>query len=207
MNVATASRYGFETGIYRPPSEGGSYSLLIRVTRNCPWNRCEFCSMYKGEKFELRTPEAVKADIDAMAAICDGLTSISRKLGYHGEMNRTVAVTLLEREPELNASHGFVMVYDWLSSGGKTAFLQDANSLILPTPKLVDILAYLRKTFPSLNRVTSYARSRTLAQKKLENLTEIRRAGLDRVHVGLETGDDVLLKRIKKGVTSEGHII
>jgi len=208
MNVATAPalKYSFETGIYRPPSEGGSYSLLIRVSRNCPWNRCEFCMMYKGEKFELRTPEEVKADIDSIAGICNELKSISRKLGYSGEMNRNVAIALLEKEPSFNTSHGFVMVYDWLSAGGKTAFLQDANSLILPTEKLVDILKHLRKTFPSLNRVTSYARSRTLAQRKPEELTAIREAGLDRLHVGLETGDDVLLKKIKKGVTSEGHI-
>ena len=206
MSVATALKHNFEIGVYRPPSEGGSYSLLIRVTRNCPWNRCEFCSMYKGEKFELRSPEEVKADIDSIAAICNNLSSISWKLGYGGEINQNVAVAMLDREPELNTSHGFVMIYNWLISGGKTAFLQDANSLILPTQKLVDILKHLRKTFPSLNRVTSYARSKTLSQRKLEELVEMRKAGLDRLHVGLETGDDVLLKRMRKGVTSEGHI-
>jgi len=206
MNVATAPRYHFETGVYRPPSEGGSYSLLIRVTRNCPWNRCEFCSMYKGQKFELRTPEEVKADIDSMAEICSSLKSLSMKLGYGGELSRNVILALLENEPELNTSQGFVMVYNWLASGGKTAFLQDANSLILPAEKLADILRHLRKTFPSLIRVTSYARSRTLEQRKLDELVEIRKAGLDRLHVGLETGDDDLLKRIKKGVTSAGHI-
>jgi len=206
MSVATALKYKFETGVYRPPSEGGSYSLLIRVTRNCPWNRCEFCSMYKGEKFELRSPEEVKTDIDSIVAICNSLKSISLKLGSGGEINQNVAIALLEREPELNTSHGFVMIYNWLISGGKTAFLQDANSLILPTVKLVDILKHLRKSFPSLNRVTSYARSKTLSQRKLEELVEIRKTGLDRLHVGLETGDDILLKRIRKGVTSEGHI-
>jgi len=206
MSVATALKHNFEIGVYRPPSEGGSYSLLIRVTRNCPWNKCEFCSMYKGEKFELRSPEEVKADIDSIAAICNNLSSISWKLGYGGEINQNVAVAMLDREPELNTSHGFVMIYNWLISGGKTAFLQDANSLILPTQKLVDILKHLRKTFPSLNRVTSYARSKTLSQRKLEELVEMRKAGLDRLHVGLETGDDVLLKRMRKGVTSEGHI-
>ena len=205
MSVATALKNDFEVGVYRPPSEGGSYSLLIRVTRNCPWNRCEFCSMYKGQKFELRKPEEVKSDIDTIAAICDSLKSISWKLGYGGEINRNVAIAMLEKSPEFN-SDKFVMIYNWLISGGKTAFLQDANSLILPTKKLVDILKHLRKTFPSLNRVTSYARSRTLSQRKVDELMEIRQAGLDRLHVGLETGDDVLLKRIKKGVTSEGHI-
>ena len=60
--------YAFETGIYRPPSEGGSRSLLVRLTRNCPWNRCTFCSMYKSEKFALRTTDEIRRDIDAMAA-------------------------------------------------------------------------------------------------------------------------------------------
>ena len=206
MSVATALKHNFEIGVYRPPSEGGSYSLLIRVTRNCPWNRCEFCSMYKGGKFELRSPEEVKADIDSIAAICNNLKSISWKLGYGGEINRNVAIAMLEREPELNTSQGFVMIYNWLISGGKTAFLQDANSLILPPEKLVDILKHLRKTFPSLKRITSYARSKTLSQRKLEELVEIRKAGLDRLHVGLETGDDVLLKRMRKGVRSQEHI-
>jgi radical SAM superfamily enzyme YgiQ (UPF0313 family) len=64
----------------------------------------------------------------------------------------------------------------------------------------------LRETFPSLERVTSYARSKTLARKDLEELRAIRRAGLDRLHVGLETGDDVLLERVKKGVTSTEQI-
>ena len=54
---------GFEQGPIRPPSE--AYSLLIRVTRNCPWNRCAFCPVYKGANFSLRPVEHVIADIDA----------------------------------------------------------------------------------------------------------------------------------------------
>jgi len=206
MTTEIRTKYGFETGIYRPPSEGGSASLLVRVTRNCPWNHCTFCSMYKGKKFELRSPEEVKGDIDAIAAICSHLKSISHDLGYNGEINRNVAYALLEREPELNKTYGFPMVYEWLLSGGKTAFIQDANSLIVPVKKLVDILRHLRKTFPFLNRVTTYARSKTLVQRKPGELLEIRKAGLDRLHVGLETGDDTLLEKINKGVTGEGHI-
>jgi radical SAM superfamily enzyme YgiQ (UPF0313 family) len=76
----------------------------------------------------------------------------------------------------------------------------------MKSDQLVDILQHLRKTFPTLNRVTSYARSKSIAQKKLEELVAIREAGLDRVHIGLETGDDELLKKIKKGVTADGHI-
>ena len=206
MSAQPALKYDFEVGVYRPPSEGGSASLLLRITRNCPWNRCEFCAMYKTEKFELRSPAEVKGDIDQIADIGNNLRDISWKLGYGGDITREAAIELLNSAPELNYHQGFVMVYNWLQSGAKTAFLQDANSLIMKTDQLVDILQHLRKTFPTLNRVTSYARSKTIAQKKLNELTAIREAGLDRVHIGLETGDDELLKEIKKGVNGEGHI-
>jgi len=112
-------------------------------------------------------------------------------------------VALIRRYPELNVHQGFAMVYHWLLSGAKTAFVQDANSLIMPTDRLVEVLRYLRTTFPSIVRVTSYARSKTLAQKKPDELLAIRQAGLDRLHVGLETGDDELLQKVKKGVTAE----
>ncbi len=206
MSAQPAQKYDFEVGVYRPPSEGGSASLLVRVTRNCPWNRCEFCSMYKSEKFELRSTAEVKGDIDQIADICNKLKDISWKLGYGGNITREAAIELLNSAPELNYHGGFVMIFNWLQSGAKTAFLQDANSLIMKTDQLVDILQHLRKTFPTLNRVTSYARSKTVAQKSLDELKAIRTAGLDRVHIGLETGDDELLKKIKKGVDSQGHI-
>jgi hypothetical protein len=162
--------------------------------------------MYKQEKFSLRSPEEVKGDIDTMAAICDGLKDFSWKMGYGGEITRDVAIAMINNDPVLNTSPGFVMIYNWLLSGGNTAFLQDANSLIMKTEQLVDILKPLGKTFPSLNRVTSYARPRTVAQKSAQELKDICTAGLDRLHIGLETGDDALLKKVKKGVTAEGHI-
>lgn len=199
MSSQTVEKYTFETGVYRPPSEGGSSSLLVRFTRNCPWNHCGFCSMYKTEKFELRSVDEIKQDIDAMAALC-------RDLSPGGIVNREGIMALIGRHPELNYHPGLAMVYEWLLSGAKTAFVQDANSVIMPTDQLVEVLRYLRTTFPSIVRVTSYARSRTLAQKKPEELTAIRQAGLDRLHVGLETGDDDLLQKIKKGVTAADHI-
>jgi 2-iminoacetate synthase ThiH len=74
------------------------------------------------------------------------------------------------------------------------------------TDNLVEVLQYLRDTFPSIERVTTYARSKTLFRKTQEALNRIRQAGLDRLHVGLESGDDEVVKRIRKGVTPEEHI-
>ncbi|MCP4757143.1 MAG: radical SAM protein [Proteobacteria bacterium] len=200
------NNYSFETGIYRPPSEGGSQSLLLRITRNCPWNRCTFCSMYKEEKFALRSVEEIKRDIDAVAGIRDGLDSASRRLGHDGEINQQVLYEMLNNEAAVGSMEGIVMVANWLVSGAETAFLQDANSLNWKSEKLVEVLKHLRKTFPSLKRVTTYARAKTIAKKTADELKEICEAGLDRLHVGLETGDDELLEKVKKGVTSQEQI-
>jgi len=67
----------FELGPIRPPSE--AYSLLIRVTRNCPWNRCKFCRTYKGEKFQLRPVEEIKQDIKTARAIQDKIKEAESK--------------------------------------------------------------------------------------------------------------------------------
>ncbi len=202
MTQAQTIPCDFETGVYRPPSEGGSNSLLVRFTRNCPWNRCGFCGMYKTEKFEIRPKDEIKRDIDNMAAIAGALSE--GRSG--GTFTRNAVLAVLEKNPHLGDHPGFGMLVQWLFSGGRTAFLQDANSLIMKTGDLVDVLRHLRSTFPGLERVTSYARSRTLVQKPDDELRAIREAGLDRIHVGLETGDDPLLKKINKGVTSEGHV-
>jgi len=204
--LADPEKYAFETGVYRPPSEGGSHSLLVRLTRNCPWNRCTFCGMYKTERFEVRSVAEIKGDIDAMAALGDDLAALSRGSGPDGGITHQAAMGLMQKNPALCDHPGFAMLYDWLLSGGKTVFLQDANSLIMKTDQLVEVLEHLRRTFPTITRVTSYARSKTLGQKSLDELTAIRRAGLDRLHVGLESGDDAVLEKTCKGATAEAHI-
>ena len=206
MTPSNTQKYAFETGIYRPPSEGGSNSLLVRLTRNCPWNRCTFCAMYKTEKFQVRPVPEIKRDIDAMAALRDDLEACSATGTSGGGISHQGAMALIGKYPALNYHQGFAMLYHWVLSGGKTVFLQDANSLIMKTDQLVDVLVYLRKKFPSIGRITSYARSKTLAQKPLTELTAIREAGLDRLHVGLESGDDTVLERVRKGATADIHI-
>ncbi len=206
-HVENIKRLSFDIGVYRPPSEGGSLSLLIRFTRNCPWNKCTFCGMYKDQPFVYRSVEEIKKDIDSIKAIISEIAAVSWKIGNEDcRLNREVGMAILRSDASLYNNHCFLSVFEWLASGGKTAFIQDANSLIMRPPELVEVLKYLRKSLPSLKRVTTYARSKTLSQRKPEELKAICEAGLDRLHVGLETGDDELLKMVKKGVTSEEQI-
>ena len=198
----------FEIGPIRPPSEGGSNSLLLRFSRNCSWNRCTFCYglHYGREKLQLRSVEEIKQDIDRAKAIADIIREESEKLGFNGEINQEVSDALFNSYPSARYSHSFMTVLNWLYVGGHTVFLQDADTLIMRTPDLVEAIKYLKKTFPAINRITSYARSKTALKKSSEELTSLKKAGLSRLHIGLETGDDELLKKINKGVTAEQHI-
>lgn len=150
----------YEQGVIRPPSE--AQSLLIRATRNCPWNQCIFCPAYKGVKFSRRTVEEVKKDIDNM------------EKEYAGYKNMI-----------------------------RSAFLQDADSLVLKTSEVLDIINYTREKFPNLERITTYARATTLKRKTVDELTELCKAGLTRIHVGMESGSEKVLKMIRKGITPQ----
>ena len=161
----TIGRFGLRKRAYdfppfRPPSE--AESLLLRVTRGCPWNRCTFCSMYKHSKFEIRELKEVLGDIE-----------LAKEL--YGERVQTV-------------------------------FIGDSNSLVVKTDTLLEILKALYEAFPHIERVTSYARAKTLAKKPLSELEQLRKGGLTRLHVGLETGDRELLQEIQKGATPEEMI-
>ena len=155
--------------------------------------------MYKGHRFVYRPVEEIKADIDRVAAIRDEITAVSWKLGMGGKITRDAGAALLAEGRDLIENAGFITVFNWLSSGGRTAFLQDADSMIMRSPEFVAALKHLRETLSSLTRVTTYARSKTLAQRRPEELRMIREAGLDRLHIGLETGDDELLTLVRKG--------
>jgi radical SAM superfamily enzyme len=153
----------YEQGVIRPPSE--AQSLLVRVTRNCPWNQCLFCPAYKGTKFSRRTVEEVKTDIDNMAREYAGQTTMI-----------------------------------------KSAFLQDADSLVLKTTEILEILNYLKAKFPAIERITTYARSTTLKRKTVDEFKQLKEAGLARIHAGMESGSEKVLKMIKKGITPEDII-
>jgi len=198
----------FELGAIRPPSEGGSHSLLLRFTRNCSWNSCTFCYglHYNRKKLQLRPVSEIREDIDKAKKISDIIRETSVKFGLPGQVNQEVADDLFRSYPEARVSASFATVFNWLYLGGKTAFLQDGDTLIMRTPELVESINYLKETFPSLERITSYARSKTAFNKSSDEFNLLGNAGLSRLHIGLETGDDELLKKVKKGVTGEQHV-
>jgi hypothetical protein len=189
----------FEQGPIRPPSE--AYSLLIRATRNCPWNRCRFCNTYKGNKFELRPVEEIKQDILKVKQIQDEIKTSALRLGYGINVRPTVLAVL--RNPPSQAHYNVAL---WMQAGSQNVFLQDANSIIMRTPDLLTVLKFLKETLPSVTRITSYGRSHTAARKPLDDLKAIHEAGLSRLHIGLESGSDAVLKVMNKGVTAEEHI-
>lgn len=150
----------YEQGPIRPPSEASS--LLVRVTRNCPWNRCLICPAYKGTTFSKRKVDEIKKDIDGMAE-------------DHGRY--------LERFT--------------------TAFLQDADTLIIPTTELLEIIEYLKIKFPNITRITTYARAKSMKKKSVDSYKALKQAGLTRIHTGMESGSARVLKMIQKGSTPE----
>lgn len=172
---------GFEQGPIRPPSESGS--LLIRVTRNCPWNRCTFCSLYKDTKFSLRPVSHVLKDIDLIRRYVEMIKN--------GETTYS--------QSSLGDDMAFYSALTWVRNGMKSVFLQDSNSLIIKPDDLVTILQYLTDIFPEIERTTSYARSHTIARISDQDLGLMAAAGLNRIHVGMESASDKVLSLVKKG--------
>ncbi|MFI3252940.1 MAG: radical SAM protein [Eubacteriales bacterium] len=82
-------------------------------------------------------------------------------------------------------------------------FLCDGDAIILKTDHLIKILEKLYKTFPSLEKVTTYAGPRSTLTKSVEELTALRKAGLGRAYLGVESGSDLVLKEVNKGVNRE----
>ena len=191
---------GFEQGPIRPPSE--AHSLLIRITRNCSWNRCTFCPVYKGATFSLRPVYHVIQDIDDISRHINALRQMGNQGGHISREDLNNFNTKLDAS-DRPAFHAAV---NWFACGMQSIFLQDANSLIVKPKDLIEILRHLLKCFPWVDRITSYARSHTIARISDEDLKAFAQAGLNRIHIGLESGADEVLKFVKKGVDKKNHI-
>jgi len=201
MNPVNNDTYhGFEQGPIRPPSE--ARSLLVRVTRNCHWNRCAFCPVYKGARFSIRPVEHVLADLDTIAAHLEKLSMISAGPGLLMEEDARELFRSLPRAESLS----FHAALSWFLAGQESIFLQDADCLVVRPPRLLRILNYLKGLFPSVQRITAYSRSDTIDRIAAEDLNSLKEAGLNRIHIGMESGSDRVLELVRKGVTKEIHI-
>jgi len=163
--------------IIRPPSEWRSY--FLPVTSGCSNNTCAFC-MYYGSKLEMRDVEDVKKEIDALALFT------RKRIRLSGISN---------------------VVYD-IAQGwdGKMVFLQDADALVYPFPKLREVLQYLNEKLPAIERIGIYATPQDILRRSSDELNELKRLKLGIIYTGLETGDDELLQKIGKWVSSDDMI-
>jgi radical SAM superfamily enzyme YgiQ (UPF0313 family) len=206
--------YTFEIGPMGPIGEGEA--LLLRINRNCPWNQCLFCPVYKGKRFTIREVDEVKRDIDAVRRVCDLLgTEVNLTEG----MGKEAIETLIKSHPEIygeypvnvTEKHWLALqslghIVRWMAYGAGRVFLQDANALFMKPTDLTEVLRHLKLSFPTIHTITCYARSKTCDQRSEEELKELKDAGLSWCFVGIESGDDQVLEFMKKGAKKKEHI-
>jgi coproporphyrinogen III oxidase-like Fe-S oxidoreductase len=146
-----------------------------------------FCPVYKEAEFSVRKVEHIKHDIDLIREYIDFL------------QNPTDDIVI--DEP---------LAYDsairWNVHNMKSVFLQDADALVIGAESLTHILNHLIDRFPRIERVTSYSRSSTINKMTVADLVALREAGLSRIHVGLESGSDKVLRSVRKGASKTIHV-
>ena len=142
--------------VIRPPSE--AYSIIIQATRGCSHNRCSFCGVYKGVRFELHDDHEIDRQLAFARQFC--------------EHQRRV-------------------------------FIGAGDALILPQKKLLELFQKISSTLPWINRISLYANGRAIRSKSDGDLEALKSHGLDRVYMGIESGDDYLLGWMKKGETAD----
>jgi len=160
--------------IIRPPSEWKSYFLPL--TSGCSNNTCTFCGYY-GSKLQIRDVDDIKNEIDAVALFTRRgirLPSVSQVV--------------------------YAVAQGW---DGKRVFLQDGDALVYPFPKLKEVLQYLNEKLPGIERIGTYATPQDILRRSSDELKELRRLKMGIFYTGLETGDDELLQKIGKGVSSD----
>ena len=158
--------------ILRPPSEHASYYLPL--TSGCSNNTCAFCA-YSFTRLGIRDLEEVKLEIDAMSLY------MSHRVGVQGQPD--IVYLILRR---------------W---DGRKVFLQDGDALVYPYAKMVEALQFLNRKFPNLERIASYATPQDILRRNVDELKKLKDLKLGILYMGVESGDDEVLARIKKGAT------
>lgn len=87
--------------------------------------------------------------------------------------------------------------------GVDRVFLCDGDALIIPQPRLKEILGLINENLPGIERIGTYANAKSILRKSVDELTELKALGLNIIYLGVETGNAELLKKIHKGVTYE----
>jgi radical SAM superfamily enzyme YgiQ (UPF0313 family) len=160
--------------IIRPPSEWKSYFLPL--TSGCSNNTCTFCGYY-GSKLQIRDIADIRSEIDALALF-------TRKGMRLPNVSKVV----------------YAVAQGW---DGKRIFLQDGDALVYPFPKLREVLQYLNEKLPSVERIGTYATPQDILRRSVDELRELKRLKMGIFYTGLETGDEELLQKIGKGVSSD----
>ena len=159
--------------IIRPPSEWRSYYLPL--THGCSNSTCTFCNFY-GTEFQIRDLDEVKQEIEAL--------SLYVKQGIVLNGIPSIVYALASR---------------W---DGKRIFLQDGDALVYPLAKLKGVLRSINEKLPHVERIAAYATAQDILRIDTGDLEELRSLKLGILYIGLESGDDEILKRICKNVGS-----
>lgn len=93
-----------------------------------------------------------------------------------------------------------------ISTDIKKVFLADGNAMVLSTSKLLRIINEINKTFPRVTRISAYALPKDISSKTDDELKQLSDAGLKLLYVGIESGDDELLRLINKGETFNSSV-
>ena len=165
----------FEIGNIYAPLE--KESIFVRLTHGCKWNKCIFCDSYSNQHFKIRPVEEIKNDLN----------------------------TIYELQNTVNGSNlntiFFKRAQKWKNA--KTIFFEDTDVLFIETNKLLNIIDYIKKLFPYVQRFSSYASVKNLNDKPINELKELYKAKFDRFYIGLESGCKETLKLIKKDIKYE----
>lgn len=160
--------------IIRPPSEHDSYYLPL--TSGCSNNSCTFCN-FSFSNLGIRELEDVKQEIDAMSLY------VNSRMVMPGQP-RVV----------------YYILQQW---NGKKVFLQDGDALVYPYPKLLSALQYLNQKFPNIQRVASYATPQDILRRTVAELKALKEQKLGILYMGVESGDDDVLRKIQKNATHD----
>jgi len=85
----------------------------------------------------------------------------------------------------------------------RRVFLADGDALIIPQQRLLEIINYLNAKLPKLRRIGIYGNAKSILKKSIEQLEELKENKLIIIYLGIESGDEVTLKNIQKGITYE----